>query len=340
MVCVRCRCWAAAICDCAVAVRGVAAVSLILLPLCVDGELVCAEGCRQVTGVMAMMMTGRVLLVCALCVLWCGAGGGGCDDTQQTLPSGSGGGMVVGTGVGQSRGAGNSVTEEGVEREGDDRTSDGGPARSEGQQLQETVLGKPGGVENTSNLNPLAGTGTTASPPPAGPRPATPPEESSTLPKPTNPEVSATLGTTTGLQSAQQLQSQSPAGEEPTATGDSSPGPGTAAASDATRSTPAGGGAEPTSPSPGGSVNPAAASSSVTASTPAQSQKEHAPTTTTTTTTKAPTTTTTTTTEAPTTTTTRAPSRLREIDGSLSSSAWVCAPLLLAVSALAYTTLG
>ncbi|KAF8307414.1 putative mucin TcMUCII [Trypanosoma cruzi] len=58
-------------------------------------------------------------------------------------------------------------------------------------------------------------------------------------------------------------------------------------------------------------------------------------TTTTTTTTRAPSTTTTTTT----TTTTRAPSRLREIDGSLSSSAWVCAPLLLAVSALAYTAL-
>ncbi|EAN96148.1 mucin TcMUCII, putative [Trypanosoma cruzi] len=81
--------------------------------------------------------------------------------------------------------------------------------------------------------------------------------------------------------------------------------------------------------------------------------KEQAPTTTTTTTTTttmAPTTTATTApeapsdtamnTEAPTTTTTRAPSRLREIDGSLSSSAWVCAPLLLAVSALAYTTLG
>ncbi|KAF8303779.1 putative mucin TcMUCII [Trypanosoma cruzi] len=72
----------------------------------------------------------------------------------------------------------------------------------------------------------------------------------------------------------------------------------------------------------------------------------------TTTTTKAPTTTTTTkttnttqapsttTTEAPTTTATTAPSRLREIDSSLSSSAWVCAPLLLAASALAYTTLG
>ncbi|KAF8284901.1 putative mucin TcMUCII [Trypanosoma cruzi] len=60
--------------------------------------------------------------------------------------------------------------------------------------------------------------------------------------------------------------------------------------------------------------------------------------TTTTTTTSAPTTATTTT--APTTTTTLAPSRLRETDGSLSSSAWMCAPLVLAVSALAYTTLG
>ncbi|EKF28769.1 mucin TcMUCII, putative [Trypanosoma cruzi marinkellei] len=59
--------------------------------------------------------------------------------------------------------------------------------------------------------------------------------------------------------------------------------------------------------------------------------------TTTTTTTQAPSTTTT---EAPTTTTTHAPSRPREIDGSLSSSAWVCAPLLLAASALAYTAVG
>ncbi|KAF8288556.1 putative mucin TcMUCII [Trypanosoma cruzi] len=77
-----------------------------------------------------------------------------------------------------------------------------------------------------------------------------------------------------------------------------------------------------------------------------QNAEDPAATTTTTTTTMAPTTTTapeapsTTTTEAPTTTTTRAPSRLRVIDGSLSSSAWVCAPLLLAVSALAYTALG
>ncbi|EAN94066.1 putative mucin TcMUCII [Trypanosoma cruzi] len=82
----------------------------------------------------------------------------------------------------------------------------------------------------------------------------------------------------------------------------------------------------------------------------ASSNSEHKPntTTTTTTTTQPPTTTTTTTTEAPSTTTTeapavsttRAPSRLREMDGSLSSSAWVCAPLVLAASALAYTALG
>ncbi|RNC45471.1 mucin-associated surface protein (MASP) [Trypanosoma cruzi] len=52
------------------------AVFLLLLSLCVDVLLVCAGGCTQVTGVMAMMMAGRVLLVCAFCVLWCGAGGG------------------------------------------------------------------------------------------------------------------------------------------------------------------------------------------------------------------------------------------------------------------------
>ncbi|EAN85888.1 Mucin-associated surface protein (MASP) [Trypanosoma cruzi] len=33
---------------------------------------------------MAMMTTGRVLLVCALCVLWCGAGGGGRAETPSS----------------------------------------------------------------------------------------------------------------------------------------------------------------------------------------------------------------------------------------------------------------
>ncbi|EKF28809.1 mucin-associated surface protein (MASP), putative, partial [Trypanosoma cruzi marinkellei] len=59
-----------------IAVYGVAGVSPFFFSTCVDGELVCAEGCTQVTGVMAMMMTGRVLLVCVLCVLWCGIAGG------------------------------------------------------------------------------------------------------------------------------------------------------------------------------------------------------------------------------------------------------------------------
>ncbi|EAN96287.1 putative mucin TcMUCII [Trypanosoma cruzi] len=77
---------------------------------------------------------------------------------------------------------------------------------------------------------------------------------------------------------------------------------------------------------PSGSANPVQ-----------QIQKANAPTTTSTTATAQEASTTTTTT---TTTTTRAPSLLRESDGSLSSPAWVCAPLLLAVSALAYTTLG
>ncbi|EKG02345.1 mucin-associated surface protein (MASP), putative [Trypanosoma cruzi] len=72
--------------------------SLHLFLLCVDVLLVCAEGCTQVTGVMAMMMTGRVLLVCALCVLWCGAvfghamedycGEGGGDGLRRTSNGG------------------------------------------------------------------------------------------------------------------------------------------------------------------------------------------------------------------------------------------------------------
>ncbi|EKG06865.1 mucin-associated surface protein (MASP), putative, partial [Trypanosoma cruzi] len=74
-----------------VAVCCVAAVSFLLLPLCVDGELACAEGYTQVTGVMAMMMTGRVLLVCALCVLWCVVGGIHARDIEKN----AGGGCVA-----------------------------------------------------------------------------------------------------------------------------------------------------------------------------------------------------------------------------------------------------
>ncbi|KAF8284672.1 Mucin-associated surface protein (MASP), subgroup S025 [Trypanosoma cruzi] len=41
---------------------------------------------------MAVMMTGRVLLVCALCVLWCGAGGGECTEVVKAPAGGAGGG--------------------------------------------------------------------------------------------------------------------------------------------------------------------------------------------------------------------------------------------------------
>ncbi|EAN89881.1 Mucin-associated surface protein (MASP) [Trypanosoma cruzi] len=41
---------------------------------------------------MAMMMTGRVLLVCALCVLWCGAGGGECTEVVKAPADGAGSG--------------------------------------------------------------------------------------------------------------------------------------------------------------------------------------------------------------------------------------------------------
>ncbi|EKF29217.1 mucin TcMUCII, putative [Trypanosoma cruzi marinkellei] len=110
-----------------------------------------------------------------------------------------------------------------------------------------------------------------------------------------------------------------------------SQGPDTPSPESVTKEEPSGSGG-----STSGSANPMAqirTNGTVTV----QIQEENVPNTTTTTVPEAPSTTTT---EAPTTTTTGAPSRLPEIDGSLSSSAWVCAPLLLAVSALAYTALG
>ncbi|RNC38540.1 mucin-associated surface protein (MASP) [Trypanosoma cruzi] len=85
--CVRCCCFAA-ICCCA----WFSGCVYLFASLSVDGELVCAEGCTQVTGVMAMM-TGRVLLVCALCVLWCGDEGVG-------SPAGGAGGLLGNGGKG------------------------------------------------------------------------------------------------------------------------------------------------------------------------------------------------------------------------------------------------
>ncbi|PWV21265.1 Mucin-associated surface protein (MASP) [Trypanosoma cruzi] len=72
---------------------------------------------------MAMMMAGRVLLVCALCVLWCGAGGGGCSEAAPAVP---------GTGV---SGNGNNL-------ESKNNTTDGvGGGRSIGQQATSQAAG-------------------------------------------------------------------------------------------------------------------------------------------------------------------------------------------------------
>ncbi|EKF28833.1 mucin-associated surface protein (MASP), putative, partial [Trypanosoma cruzi marinkellei] len=247
-------------------VRGVAAVSLLLLPFCVDGELVCAEGCTQVTGVMAMMMTGRVLLVCALCVLWCGAGGGDalffrrddemneyyygvnstyckyfpgnffkCNKTNATETVSATDSSVTRKGGGGGEGEGSSHLDDGVR------------AGSQGQQLQENVAGEPGAVEHTQELPEQK---SKYESPPKAESPEGPTNSKNSM----SYEVPEDPSTTSEQQSAQQhqQQSQSSPGEETTATGDSSPEPETAAASDATGSTPAGGDDEPTSPSPAG----------------------------------------------------------------------------------------
>ncbi|RNC42421.1 mucin TcMUCII [Trypanosoma cruzi] len=89
--------------------------------------------------------------------------------------------------------------------------------------------------------------------PPSPPAPAPPtPTGPINSPNSAEPGEPATSGVATEPQSAQQLQSQLPAAGNQGVTGDGSPESGTAAASDATRSTTAGGDAEPTSPSPGG----------------------------------------------------------------------------------------
>ncbi|KAF8296588.1 putative mucin TcMUCII [Trypanosoma cruzi] len=161
---------------------------------------------------------------------------------------------------------------------------------------------------------------------PGGPESrSTPSKEQKGSESQTSQGLSSGNGSTQNPGGKDAVGSNKPDGKEPNSgtTTDIGKGKGTGSAPSASPdSTPPG---PITEEQPGGSANPVQ-----------QIQKANASTTTST----APETSSTTTTEAPTTTTTRAPSLLREIDGSLSSSAWVCAPLLLAVSALAYTTLG
>ncbi|EKF29232.1 mucin-associated surface protein (MASP), putative, partial [Trypanosoma cruzi marinkellei] len=216
---------------------------------------------------MAMMMTGRVLLVCALCVLWCGASKASAAQSDagnkdgQPRDVGTGGGPAPSSDEIQSNPpeavpnhlADKSVTGRNAEPGGEEsnQPSAGVSVGRQGKSLEGTASLGPEGAESEV-LNPLGEGGalqlspppppaltTTPPPPPAlgPPTGSTAPSEPTSLPETAVPGDSVTPGVTTVPQSAQQSQL---------------PSAGTPAASDTTQSTPAGGGAEPTSPSPAG----------------------------------------------------------------------------------------
>ncbi|EKF28962.1 mucin-associated surface protein (MASP), putative, partial [Trypanosoma cruzi marinkellei] len=225
------------------------ALSLLLIPLCVDGELVCAEGCTQVIGVMAMMMTGRVLLVCALCVLWCGAGGGDAwalsDDLHKQYYGANSTYCTKYSTVfncnnknenKDTLATDDSVTERSnVEREdgkgkGDQKSESGSSEHTSHAPVEDVSvgLGKDGNIPDANSQGgketgatapaPPAVSETEAEPgpetlPPPTPLPAPPapppPPEPSNVPNSTNPDQSATPSGTTGIQSTHQQQSQS-----------------------------------------------------------------------------------------------------------------------------------
>ncbi|EAN91569.1 Mucin-associated surface protein (MASP) [Trypanosoma cruzi] len=101
---------------------------------------------------MAMMMTGRVLLVCALCVLWC-VTGGTCDEDE--LPqasllgaSGSDGKSSLEPPIIAQGGSPNSVLEPISAKETRAETDEGGPSREESsadEEEEEEITLPPGG---------------------------------------------------------------------------------------------------------------------------------------------------------------------------------------------------
>ncbi|PWV03468.1 Mucin-associated surface protein (MASP) [Trypanosoma cruzi] len=115
---------------------------------------------------MTMMMTGRVLLVCALCVLWCGAGGGGCSEptqvsqditsvnengpkTDNDSSGGAGGGGKNGQSA-QSQPAGVSV--QGANEVGAAlRTGTQAPETADAEKKNQTEKGKDSMVQNTDD---------------------------------------------------------------------------------------------------------------------------------------------------------------------------------------------
>ncbi|EAN81078.1 mucin-associated surface protein (MASP), putative, partial [Trypanosoma cruzi] len=75
-----------------------------------------------------MMMTGRVLLVCALCMLWCGACSGGRAETTSPVPSGSSPDEITKNEKGAIGGAGGGV------KNGKQEAPQASPSKASGSQ--------------------------------------------------------------------------------------------------------------------------------------------------------------------------------------------------------------
>ncbi|EKF38963.1 hypothetical protein MOQ_000820, partial [Trypanosoma cruzi marinkellei] len=208
----------------------------VFLLFCVDGLLVCAEGYTQVTGVMAMMMTGRVLLVCALCVLWCGASQASTAERDDKVGQSTGG--VIGAGhtlsseESQSNPSGEAPKPDAAPRRSESQhSSGGGAAGKQGQGLEGTASGRPNEVQGevlkqlgegrTPQLSPTAAIATIGPPTPL-PAKSSPPQLPSSSPsaqtlssgadilqKPATDGDSESSGTTTEPQPANNSQPQS-----------------------------------------------------------------------------------------------------------------------------------
>ncbi|KAF8306601.1 Mucin-associated surface protein (MASP), subgroup S080 [Trypanosoma cruzi] len=106
---------------------------------------------------MAMMMTGRVLLVCALCVLWCGTPGGRCDEVAAAGHGASPDVSASGTegGLGGTKNAGPAPDSQ-IQSSGEEqqhKSREGRPALPEGSSEEEEEEKK------VENLDEVAGRG-------------------------------------------------------------------------------------------------------------------------------------------------------------------------------------
>ncbi|EAN84940.1 Mucin-associated surface protein (MASP) [Trypanosoma cruzi] len=175
---------------------------------------------------MAMMMAGRVLLVCALCVLWCGACGGYAWDFNDTLNKyyyGANGtycrlnsnfsfcNKKGDPSKGEEAASHKSNAQSGT---GSDQSNADGSSGGQGRGSEGNDFRGPGGDSGTKELkNSVGGETTPTQQSPSATQPSTVSED---LPKPAAPGGPEAPGTTTELQPPPQ--SPLPAGGTPTPT--------------------------------------------------------------------------------------------------------------------------